>query len=95
MLTDPQTYEPSTCAHDLTRDEGCIPCEATSFASDEDGTIDHALADAFEAWAVEAQRAEEVLAAIKEMAAEQELMGTGWPAVWTVVADYPHEDGLF
>lgn len=61
-MRDPQTYEPETCAHGLTRDEGCRPCEASEFARDEDGVIDHDLAEAFEAFATAAELAADELA---------------------------------
>jgi hypothetical protein len=63
MPINPETYDPETCAHGLTRDEGCRTCEASDFATDEDGVVDHDLAEAFEAFATEAERAADELAA--------------------------------
>lgn len=78
MAFDPQTYDPETCAHGLTRDEGCLVCEARDFATDEDGVVDHDLADAFEAFATEAERAADELAAwLADI--EREALGVSAP----------------
>jgi hypothetical protein len=60
-MRDPQTHEPETCSHGLTRGEGCTKCEALTV--DEDGEF---VASPFERLAIELERAGEALAMIRD-----------------------------